>query len=93
MLAAFFGAAAATLTTAAFVPQVWRTLSTGSTKDLSFWWLAIFSTGLACWLIYGIAIVSWPVIAANAITLGLVLILFALKIKAHWAPTKEPDLS
>ena len=41
----------------------------------------IFSTGLALWIIYGIALRLIPIIAANAVTLGLSLYLIYLKVK------------
>ena len=74
------GFAAGTLTTLSFVPQVakaWRTRSTG---DLSMTMLTAFTAGVALWLVYGLALRSWPVIVANAITLGLSGILLALKL-------------
>jgi MtN3 and saliva related transmembrane protein len=32
---------------------------------------ALFSLGVALWLVYGLLIDAWPVILANAVTLGL----------------------
>jgi len=37
--------------------------------------------GLACWLIYGIGIHSFPIIAANTITLLLALAILFLKLR------------
>jgi uncharacterized protein with PQ loop repeat len=42
------------------------------------------NTGVALWLVYGIAIDSIPVIAANAITLILALSILVLKIRFMW---------
>ena len=90
LIAETIGSLAAMLTTAAFVPQVVRTVRTRSTADLSFWWLAIFSAGLFCWLVYGALIVSFPLIAANGITFALVLILFVLKIGHTFTRPRPP---
>lgn len=65
------GLLAGTLTTIAFLPQVIRTWKSKSTKDLSLAMLGTFTTGVFCWLIYGLMIDSLPIILANAITFVL----------------------
>ncbi|NET01351.1 MAG: hypothetical protein F6K62_01610 [Sphaerospermopsis sp. SIO1G2] len=75
------GLAAATLTTIAFLPQVFRTWKTKSAKDVSFVMLITFMTGLFLWLVYGIILSSLPIILANSITLFLNFIILWLKIK------------
>jgi MtN3 and saliva related transmembrane protein len=65
------GYAAAALTTLSFVPQVIHTLRTRDTRAISLGMYALFSTGVALWLVYGITIGAWPVILANAVTLVL----------------------
>jgi MtN3 and saliva related transmembrane protein len=67
------GFAAATLTTLAFLPRVVRTWRTRSAKDFSVLWIALFGLGLVCWLAYGAFIYSLSLIAANGLTLALVL--------------------
>jgi len=67
----WIGSMAATLTTTAFVPQVWLVLRTRHTKDISLSMYAIFTCGVAMWLVYGILLVSWPMIIANVITVCL----------------------
>jgi len=62
------GLLAGTLTTIAFLPQVIRTWKSKSTKDLSLTMLGTFTTGVLCWLIYGLMIDSLPIILANAVT-------------------------
>jgi len=69
------------LTTAAFVPQAWRIWKTRSARDLSLPMYAIFTTGVALWLVYGIQIGSLPVIASNAVTLLLAAAVLAMKLK------------
>lgn len=80
----FVGALAGTLTTIAFIPQVVKTWRSGSAQDISLFMFLLFSTGVALWLVYGIAIGSVPVIAANAITLMLALSILVLKIRYTW---------
>lgn len=75
------GFIAATLTTIAFVPQVIKILRTKSTRDVSIGMYALFTAGVALWLCYGLLIGSWPVIAANAITLVLAGLVLILKIR------------
>ena len=70
-----------TLTTMAFVPQVWRVWKTRSTTDISLGMYAIFTTGVAFWLAYGVLLDAWPVIIANAITLALAATVLTLKLR------------
>ncbi|MGI9550563.1 MAG: SemiSWEET family sugar transporter [Aurantibacter sp.] len=75
------GLAAATITTAGFVPQVNKIWKEKSTKDISLSMYLLLSVGLTLWLIYGFYIESLPVILANGITLLLVLSIIFLKLK------------
>ena len=77
------GMIAGTLTTIAFVPQVLKIYRTKSAKDVSYLLFSIFSTGIVFWLIYGILIRSTPIIAANAVTLTLSVIIIGLKVRYH----------
>jgi MtN3 and saliva related transmembrane protein len=79
MLTELIGTLAATLTTLSFLPQVAKTWQSRSAADFSWIWLIAFATGLALWLAYGIALVSLPLIAANGITLSLVLMIVFVK--------------
>ena len=79
MLTELTGALAATLTTLSFLPQVAKTWRTRSAADFSWIWLIAFAAGLALWLVYGIALTSMPLIAANGITLSLVLLIAFVK--------------
>ena len=79
MFTEWLGYVAATLTTAAFLPQVIHTWRTRSTRDLSGIWLATFSVGVTCWLVYGVMTESRPVIVGNSVTLGLTGTLALLK--------------
>ncbi len=75
------GSIAATLTTAAFVPQVVRVWRLKDARDISFVTFSVFAVGLVGWVGYGILTSSIPVIAANTLTLVLALAILALKVK------------
>ncbi|MEK6923419.1 MAG: SemiSWEET transporter [Nanoarchaeota archaeon] len=80
-LTELIGFTAATLTTIAFLPQVIKTWKDKSTKDISLITYSLFVAGVATWLIYGILLNAWPVIAANTATFILATLILALKIK------------
>jgi MtN3 and saliva related transmembrane protein len=80
--ATLIGLVAGSLTTLAWLPQVFKAFRTRSTKDFAWEWFAMFGTGVGAWLIYGFLAAAPAVIAANALTLLLVLALGALKV-AH----------
>jgi MtN3 and saliva related transmembrane protein len=75
------GYLAATLTTAAFLPQVVKVWQSKSTKDLALPTLLSFIAGVGMWLVYGLLAESPPIIAANAITLVLNLVILRFKLK------------
>ena len=77
------GLIAAFITTASFVPQVYKTWKTKSVESLSLTMYSAFFIGIVLWLIYGIHLNSLPMILANSITsvLALLLIIFKLKYK------------
>lgn len=75
------GYLAATLTTAAFLPQVVQVWQSKSTKDLSLPTLLSFIAGVSMWLIYGLLLNSSPIIVANAVTLLLNLVILRFKLK------------
>jgi MtN3 and saliva related transmembrane protein len=75
------GLIAGTLTTIAFVPQVWRVWKTRSTRDVSLGMYLVFTTGVAFWLAYGLMLGAWPIIVANVVTLALTGTVLALKLR------------
>lgn len=82
------GYVAASLTTAAWVPQLVRTWRTKSADDLSPGMLAAFTAGVCLWLVFGLARGSGPVIAANAMTLLLSLGLIGMRVAFRTRPGK-----
>ena len=80
-LASFFGYVAAFCTAVAYVPQVVRIWRTRSTKDISLGMFLVMNFGLVCWLVYGVAIGSWPVILANGATMVMTVTILILKLR------------
>ncbi|MGE3844859.1 MAG: SemiSWEET transporter [Vicinamibacterales bacterium] len=77
----FLGYLAAILTTAAFVPQVLKTWQSKSADDLSLTMLITFTAGVFLWLVYGVWLASWPVVAGNAVTFVLSLGLLVMRLQ------------
>lgn len=77
----YIGILAAILTSTAFAPQAIKTIRTKETESLSLGMYCIFSSGVACWLAYGIYLKDLPLIAANTLTLIFSLTILVLKIK------------
>jgi MtN3 and saliva related transmembrane protein len=75
------GMIAAFCTTIAQLPQVLKVLRTNQTRDISLWMYIIINVGILLWLVYGIYIVDYPLILANAVTLILTMIVLIMKIK------------
>jgi len=75
-----FGYVAAILTTAAFLPQLIKTLKTKKADDVSLITLIMFIIGVLCWIIYGYKISSIPILLANSITLFLNFLILISKI-------------
>nr|WP_198342541.1 SemiSWEET transporter [Polaribacter sp. SA4-12] len=75
------GLVAAVLTTASFLPQVFKTYKTKDTSGLSLTMYIVFFIGVVLWSVYGIYINSLSIILANSITAILALYLIFMKLK------------
>ena len=75
------GMVAGTLSTVAFVPQVWRVWKTRSARDLSLPIYLILTAGVALWFVYGLLLGAPPIIACNGLTLLLAGTVLAMKLK------------
>jgi MtN3 and saliva related transmembrane protein len=82
-LETFIGFVAAVCTTASYIPQVKKSWQTGSTGDLSLKMLVILAAGIALWVVYGVLKSDLVIIAANSVSLLLLLNLLAFKIKEN----------
>jgi MtN3 and saliva related transmembrane protein len=74
-------ALAAALTTAAFVPQAMHVIRHKDTRAISLLMYVVFATGVAFWMLFGVLIGNWPMIIANAVTLGLSITILVMKIR------------
>lgn len=75
------GYVAGSLTTLAFVPQVIQIYKSKSAKDVSLAMFLLFTLGVVMWLTYGLMTNSFPVVAANSVTLMLSLVILFFKYK------------
>jgi MtN3 and saliva related transmembrane protein len=75
------GFAAAALTTLCWLPQAWHTIRTRDTRAISLWTQVFFALGIVLWLVYGVLLMSWPLIGANSVTLLLVLVILSMKLR------------
>lgn len=83
------GFLAGALTTAANLPQVWKTYREKSAEGLSFRMLLSLSVGLILWTIYGFLTGSLPLILTNFVGTLLTLSLMGMKWKFDRSPTKD----
>jgi MtN3 and saliva related transmembrane protein len=74
------GYLAATLTTAAFLPQAWLTFRSRDASGISLAMYSVFTFGIALWLAYGVLLRAWPIVIANAVTLLLAAGILAMKL-------------
>jgi len=95
------GLVAGTLTTAAWIPQLARTVRSRSADDLSWSYLLVFAGGVSTWVAYSVLTRDLPVFAANVVSVALILALLQLKggaalrarLRARRAPGTRPPRS
>ena len=77
------GLVGAFLSSITFIPQVYLAWKSKSVGDLSFGMILIVIISTVVWLVYGIALMLWPVMIANSIIflLAVLLAIFKLKFK------------
>ena len=75
------GLIAAILTTASFLPQVWKTWKTKDVSGLSLPMFSMFFVGVLLWFLYGIYKNSPSLVIANGITIISVFLLVYFKLK------------
>ena len=73
------GFIAATLTTSAFVPQVYKAWQTKRTKDISAPTFIVLLMGISLWTVYGILKSDIVIILANLTTAVLAMAILYLK--------------
>ena len=75
------GSVAAFCTTVSYFPQLKKCWTTGSAGDLSFKTFAILATGVGLWAVYGFLKSDIVIIAANFISLCLLLAILWFKLR------------
>jgi MtN3 and saliva related transmembrane protein len=75
------GLIAGALTTGAWLPQIVRTWRLRRAEEISWSYLGVFGVGIGCWLTYGLIRSDLAIILANVVTLVLVALLGALKLR------------
>ncbi len=75
------GYLAASLTTLSFLPQALHTFRTRDVRGISLGMYTLFAAGVALWLVYGLLLGAWPIVAANAVTLALALAILVMKLR------------
>ena len=64
-----------------FFPQAWQTFRTRNASGISLGMYSLFTLGVVLWLVYGILLMAWPIIIANAITTSLALTILVMKLR------------
>jgi MtN3 and saliva related transmembrane protein len=77
----WIGGIAAVLTTVCWLPQAVRLVRHKDTSAISLTTNLTFGIGLLFWLVYGIAIVDWPLITSNAVSVVFTSVIVALKLR------------
>ena len=75
------GLVAGTLTTLSFLPQLLKAWKSRSTHDISIGMFSLLAAGIALWITYGVVTSDLPVIVANVVSLVLVGLILALKLR------------
>jgi MtN3 and saliva related transmembrane protein len=72
------------LTAITFIPQVYKAWQTKSVGDLSLTTIFIVFLSTVVWLVYGVTLLLWPVIIANACigSMSLLLIYFKFTFRS-----------
>ena len=85
----YLGYFAAICTTIAFIPQAVKVYKSKHTKDISLGMFLLLNVGFILWLWYGILILSYPIILANAVTIIFALYILIIKIKLDVLTSKK----
>lgn len=75
------GTVAAAITTFAWLPQIIKIVRERSTHDISLGTQSALFFGSLLWGLYGVLILSWPLIGANAIGLTFLGTIIAFKLR------------
>jgi MtN3 and saliva related transmembrane protein len=74
------GMIGAVLTTVCWLPQAVKIIRSRDTRAISLVGTLAFTIGIAFWLVYGLALMDWPLITSNVVTLAMSVIV-GLKLR------------
>jgi MtN3 and saliva related transmembrane protein len=77
------GGLAAFCTTISYFPQLKKCWQTGHTGDLSLTMFLVLALGIALWVVYGTYKKDWVIIAANSVSLALLMGILFFKLREH----------
>jgi MtN3 and saliva related transmembrane protein len=63
------------------MPQAIHVVRSRDTAALSLTGTIAFTIGIALWLVYGLALMDWPLITSDAVTLALMAVIVAMKVR------------
>ncbi|MEO7093526.1 MAG: SemiSWEET family transporter [Polyangiales bacterium] len=86
------GYVAATLSVAAFTPQVWKVIKTRETEGMSTSMWVLDTTAFAVWVAYGIAVDAWPIIIPNALCGLFAAFILVMNLVSHRTKDKIADV-
>jgi MtN3 and saliva related transmembrane protein len=81
------GGLAAFCSMASFIPQAVKIIRERDASAVSLRMYVVTVVGFSLWLAYGVLLRSWPLVAANAVSLGLSAWILALKLRYGDAPS------
>ncbi|MBL7731196.1 MAG: SemiSWEET transporter [Chitinophagaceae bacterium] len=80
-IADIIGYTAGAITSLTFLPQVIKTWKEKSAKDVSMLMFVIAALNEVLWIVYGILLNNWVIIATNAVVLSMSLCMIYLKLR------------
>lgn len=86
----FIGFLAALLSTLNQFPQAYKVFRTNDTRSISLAMYCIVVVAITLWLVYGILLVDWPLISANALSLLPIVYIFIKKL-VHTISDKDKN--
>lgn len=72
------GGAAAVCSTGSFIPQLLKLIREKAAEAVSLPMYVLTVAAFTLWIVYGVSLKSWPLVASNAISLGLSSAILAL---------------
>ncbi len=80
-IAEIIGYTAGAITSLTFLPQVIKTWKEKSAKDVSLLMFIIAAANEVLWIIYGVLLNNWVIIATNVVVLTMSLCMIWLKLR------------